>query len=145
MKILALLLVLSVPFILRAQDISWQNASAWKLYNFSSSHARQFHRDSLSAYGYIPMETDTMEYYLRRVEMIPRERSNGAVWMGDYWATCLLGDTTRILILSHYGGFFADFATGQYYELPLELRAAWHDYLNSKYLSLKREKQNSTQ
>jgi hypothetical protein len=83
-----------------------------------------------------------MRYYLAEVSLIPPDRSNGAVWMGDYWVSCQIQARQMHLRISRYGGFFEDVQTGTYYEIPMELRASWHLFLTHQLLALEESHNN---
>jgi hypothetical protein len=133
--ILLFLTLLSASSALYPQQ--WQNASDWRLYKFTTSQGRQFSRDSLHFYGYHPLSIDSLQYYLHGATLIPSEKTTGAAWMGDYWASCKLNDTLKIIRISRYGGFFVDLDSDHYYEIPLSFRASWHEYINRQYLAFR--------
>lgn len=72
-----------------------------------------------------------MRLFLANVRRIVT--SYGAVWQGYIVGTCEIDHQPRKVIFSVYGGFFLDATTGQYFEIPndLRLRSNWHTYLSS--------------
>jgi len=119
-----------------AQIPRWEKAVDWRIYNVSTSRARQFFPDSIGYYKYISIPGDTIYYYLNHLQQIPTTKTQGIAWMGDYWATCKWQDSLRFLRISRYGGFFEDMSSGLYYELPSDLRPSWQQYLTHQFLAI---------
>ena len=132
--IISLILVIQ-PVKIPASD--WKLASKWTIYNITSENGTKFDRAAMKEYQFKAMPLDTMREFLVGLAPIPREKSNYAAWMGDYYVSCLLRDTVRFLRLSRYGGFFVDLNTGQYYEIPLEKRTDWHLFLVDQFGAVK--------
>jgi len=68
--------------------------------------------------------------------VIPQAKSAGAVWMGSYWVSYLTDSHPHLLKISSYGGFFVDWNTGDYYELPIWERQNWLTYFSSAAVEL---------
>ena len=116
---------------------NWQNSSHWKMYDITTTRTKRFHRDSLPYYRALELKNDSMRSYLTQIRGIPPNESVGTAWMGDYWLTCNIDSTTKVLRVSRYGGFFVDFGTGLYYELPEDQHRSWQRYLNDRYIAVR--------
>jgi len=121
------------------QTLSWNNTSNWKLYDVTTRVNQYFERDSIPFYQSEPLPTDSVKYYLNQARSIDSSRSAGAVWMGDFWASCEYGGKLKIVRLSRYGGFFMDWDTGNYFEIPIDQRGPWHQYLTQQFLKFTRK------
>ncbi len=132
---MAITLFMGVPGF--SQLLNWEKASSWLMYD-TIGRERTFQKDSLSYYRSARMNDDTMKYYLSDVSPVPIEKTKGVVWMGYYRVSCQLLDTTRVLLISRYGGFFADLSTKVYYEIPVAERASWYEYFNQTFGSIAR-------
>lgn len=120
----------------KSQGIDWEAGSNWRLYD-TLSPQREFSPDSLNAYRYIELDQQSMLQYLKNDTLLPIERTKGGViWMGFYRLSCKFPDTTRILIVSKYGGFFADLATKRYYQIQMSNVSDWTGYINDKFSEL---------
>ena len=131
-----LILALISPNLAKPQTIDWQAGSNWRLYDTLAS-GRTFTLDSLDAYHYIALDRQVVRQYLQNDTLLPTNRTKGGVvWMGFYRVSCKFPDTTRILIVSKYGGFFADLATKRYYQIQMSNVGDWNTYINDKFSEL---------
>jgi|SRR6185437_2842916 len=135
LNLVILLICLSVPMIGMSQTMDWQQASNWRLYDTIGS-ADHFTIDSLNNYRYINLDQASMRGFLINDSLLPSERTKNAVWMGFYRVSCRIADKTKILIVSRYGGFFADLATRQYYQIPISQISDWNAYLDTQFSDL---------
>jgi hypothetical protein len=116
------------------QPIEWAGTSNWKLYDVTTKVNQLFDRDSIAFYRSEPLAVDSIKFYLSQVTLIDSSRSAGAIWMGDYWVSCEYRGKFKIVRLSRYGGFFMDWDTGNYFEIPIDKRGMWHQYLIHQFL-----------
>jgi hypothetical protein len=115
----------------------WMSATHWTLYSVSSDNGGKFDRSAVKDYRTGDLSLDTMRQFLQGFTIIPHEKSEYAVWMGDYYISCVLKESIKFMRVSRYGGFFVDLDAGQYYEIPLEKRSAWHLFLVKNFGALK--------
>ena len=116
---------------------NWLIATHWTIYSVTFENGDHFDRSAIKEYRSKELNLDTMRQFLNGCTIIPHEKSDFAVWMGDYYASCILNDTMRFIRLSRYGGFFVDLDSGQYYEIPAGKRSAWHFFLVKQFGALK--------
>ncbi|MEO5894064.1 MAG: hypothetical protein ABIQ31_27655 [Ferruginibacter sp.] len=130
-KLIVFLVVLVLTVKLNAQNIDWKNATNWQLYNTREIAAFDFTLATLKEFRSIPLNLDTMQAFLEKTEQWPKEKYS--MWSGLYVVTCELPNAgTRNIEISVYGGFFYDDKTKRYYQLPLEIRNDWLEYLSNK-------------
>jgi hypothetical protein len=133
-------IILSFIFLVKPVPIppeEWLSATHWTMYSITTANGAKFDRLAVKDYHSKMLDLDTMRQFLEGLTIIPHEKSEYAVWMGDYYVSCVLKDTMRIIRVSRYGGFFVDLDTGQYYEIPGEKRSAWHLFLVKQFGALK--------
>jgi len=119
---------LSLLFISAAgQDINWQKSSNWKMYKISGDKGLGYSADALSEFPFIEMNADTILHFARQASILPKDKYY--VWMGAYYVTCLVNDTIHKVDISVHGGFFYDERTKRYYQLPMNMRTDWMDWL----------------
>jgi hypothetical protein len=111
------------------QEIDWQKASDWKIYKVSGDKGLGYSVDTLRKCSFIEMMDDSVHYFMKQVEALPKE--NPPVWMGAYYASCVIESKVHKIDISVYGGFFYDELTHRYYRLPMHLGNDWMDWLNS--------------
>jgi hypothetical protein len=116
------------------QNIEWQNATNWRLFD-TISRSNRFNKDSLNFYRYALLDNLTMQRLLTNTDTLP-STAQGAAWMGFYRISCTIHDTTRLLFVSKYGGFFADVDTKQYFQIPIDNVREWNAYFDSKFSEL---------
>lgn len=121
------------------QTINWSIASEWKLYDVTTRVNQFFEKDSIPFYQSEPLLADSVKYYLSQARPIDSSRSAGAIWMGDYWVSCQYDGKLKIVRLSRYGGFFMDWESGNYFEIPIDQRGMWHQYLIQQFLKFVRK------
>ena len=126
------LLSLVVHRVCLAQEIDWQKADKWKIYNVGSRVGLTCSLDSLQNFKSIDLNIDTMRQFLAGVGAWPKNQNS--LWMGLYVLSCDLEGKKRKIIASTTGGFFYDDTSGRYYQLSEEKRSAWFDYL-TRYIS----------
>jgi hypothetical protein len=114
----------------------WIKGKNWRLYDVGNREIGDLRSDTLDRLPSAALSDDTLLSYLKDASMIPREKSAGAVWMGSYWVSYLNGSHPHLLKVSSYGGFFVDWNTGDYYELPIWERQSWLTYLSSAAVEL---------
>lgn len=135
-RILAIGALIVCLFSANGQVVDWKRSTQWRLLEPFHGSGGTIHGDSLNYSKYLVLEQDSMKRYLQDVSPISAARSNGAVWMGEYWVTCNYEDSAKVVRVSNYGGFFLDTATGIYYEIPMPLRAEWHTFLVKEFIDL---------
>jgi hypothetical protein len=134
--ILILLMPLISPNVAKPQAIDWQAGANWRLYD-TLPPERTFNIDSINTYRYIDLNQQAMRKYLENDTLLATDRTKGGViWMGFYRVSCEFPDTTRILIVSKYGGFFADLATKRYYQIQMSNIPDWNAYIDNKFSDL---------
>jgi hypothetical protein len=111
------------------QDINWQKASNWKIYRISGDKGLGYSVDTLQTFPFIELIDDSFHYFMKQIEALPKE--NRPVWMGAYYASCVIENKVHKIDFSVYGGFFYDESTHRYYQLPMYLKNDWLDWLNS--------------
>jgi hypothetical protein len=109
--------------------INWQQASHWRLYKIKDSVQFSISADSLSLFKDYQLRTDSMVNFLHGIEPLPAEEC--PVWMGGAVATCLYEGKIRKILISSYGGFFSDQASGTFFQLAGQMKDDWLDYINS--------------
>jgi hypothetical protein len=134
--VLVLLVTLISSHLAKAQAIDWQVGSNWRLYD-TLPQKRTFSIDSINTYRYIELDRQSMLQYLENDTLVSIDRTKGGViWMGFYRVSCKFPDTTRVLIVSKYGGFFADLATKRYYQIQMSNVSDWNAYIDNKFSDL---------
>jgi hypothetical protein len=129
MKHLPFLLLLILPGLAAlTQEPDWRKATHWTIYNVQGKSIWKLPIDSLDQYAHQPLNNDSMTTYLTNVSAIS---PHGAAWMGVYVTTCVLDNKKRKVDVSAYGGFFYDELLKRYFEIPVDLRRGWYDYLAS--------------
>ena len=119
------------PVFCTAQEIEWKSTTHWKLYNIFDDAAFRYPVDSLSFFKSIPLDDSTMKRFLKPASIWPKDKTS--LWMGLFTASFETADNkTRKLIISSYGGFFYDSAEKRYYELPMEIRKEWYQFINDQ-------------
>jgi hypothetical protein len=129
-KISVSILLTSFLFIRNAncQNVNWAETSNWKLYKIHEKRAFSYSIDTLINFKFALLNNDSMRIFLSNVSIIPYEKT--PLWMGFYVASCQLNDgTIKKIEIGTYGGFFYDEKEKKYYQLPLEIRKEWLDYL----------------
>ena len=134
------ILIFLVPLIstnlAKSQSLDWQSGTNWRLYDTLPPN-RTFNMDSLKTYRYINLDQQSIRQYLENDTLLPIDRTKGGViWMGFYRVSCEFPDSTRILIVSKYGGFFADLATKRYYQIQMSNISDWNAYIDNKFSDL---------
>lgn len=133
--IISLASLLSPTFAV-AQAIDWQAGTNWRLYD-TLPPTQNFNKDSVEQYRFVGLDDQSMCQFLQHDTLLPIERTkDGVVWMGFFRVSCNIQKKTRILIVSKYGGFFADLETKRYYTIPLANVSNWNDYIDSKFSDL---------
>ncbi len=132
MKLTPFLLVLFtlIKFdVCSGQEVIWKNSKNWKLYNIINKAGFTYSLDTLVSFQSTDLSNQTMHTFTNDISEWPKEKYS--LWMGLYIATCELEDgKPRKIIISNYGGFFYDQLTKRYYELPIELKDQWLEFLN---------------
>jgi hypothetical protein len=112
-----------------SQEINWKETKNWRLYDIQDKRAFNYPIDSLSNFKSTPLNSDNMLPFLSNVSLIPIERT--PLWMGFYVTTCQTKeDKIKKIEISIYGGFFYDEEEKKYYQLPLDIRKNWLNYLS---------------
>jgi len=115
----------------KCQDLKWDEAKNWQLYNLHSNKAFKLPIDSLNQYSSLTLNTDTIKLFGREIQQWAKSES--AVWMGLFLVTYETADgVKRKVVISNYGGFLYDPLTRQYYELAEDMRDQWYEWLNGK-------------
>ena len=109
--------------------INWQQTSHWRLYKIKDSVQFSILADSLSLFKNYQLQSDSMVNFLHGVLPLPADE--GPAWMGGAVATCLYDGKIRKILISSYGGFFYDQASGTFYQLPVQVKDRWLSYINS--------------
>lgn len=118
-----------------SQNINWENAKNWKLYNVQNNSAFRFSTDTLKKFESVDLDSDVMASFLSNVIEWPEDKTS--LWMGLYVVTCEFpAKTIRKIEVSFYGGFFYDEQTKTYFQLPLPIRNDWLDYFSSNFAKL---------
>ena|SRR5580692_57866 len=132
---LGFLLPLLLTNVALCQSVDWKSANHWQLYSIHSHGALNYSLDSLKKFKNVDLNSDSMQSFLRNAEPLPDE--NTPLWMGYYLTTCQFGNATiRKVIISSYGGFFYDETSKKYYEIPIDIRTQWLNYISEKYTSI---------
>jgi hypothetical protein len=109
--------------------INWQQTSHWRLYKINDAVQFSISADSLNLFKNYQLRSDSMAIFLHGIEPLPTNVS--PVWMGGAVATCLYDGKIRKILISSYGGFFYDQASNTFFQLPLQKKEDWLDYINN--------------
>ena len=119
-------------------QLHWEKSKEWTLYRYQGHRLFKIPLDSLQSFDSSPLDKDSMAIFLDTFKSLHPEAP--IAWMGGYIATCKLDGVIRKIEISNYGGFFFDEKTKSYFELPLDKRERWQDYLQQTYLDLTRRR-----
>jgi len=129
MKLFLIIILIFLGNRIFSQEINWKETRNWRLYDIRDKKAYNYPIDSLSNFKSTSLNNDRMLAYLSNVSLIPVERT--PLWMGVYVTTCQLKEgRIKKIEISTYGGFFYDVKEKKYYELPLDIRKNWLNYLS---------------
>jgi len=131
-RILTAILVLAIGC--GQGQVNWQQASNWRLYRITGNAIFSISVDSLRGMKSYPLRTDSMAGLLDSVHQLAADVK--PAWMGGTVATCTCDGKTRKIIISDYAGFFYDQSSGTYFQLSLQKKDDWMDYINSCVLKL---------
>jgi hypothetical protein len=125
-----ILLAFAILAFTRSQrPINWQQTSHWRLYKIKDAIQFSISADSLYLFKNYQLGLDSMTNFLHGV--IPLPADEGPAWMGGAVATCLYDGKIRKILISSYGGFFYDQASGTFFQLPAQVTDGWLSYINS--------------
>ena len=130
--ILSVLLFCNLSF---SQVISYEDSKNWKLYNLSKPEDFNASIELLKQARSVILEDDSMRIFLEKISEIPV--GHEPVWMGYYIVSFEKDGIIGKLQVGQYGGYFYDEKFKKYYQLPLELRKDWLNYLSAKASSLR--------
>lgn len=114
--------------------INWQQTSHWRLYKIKGSVQFSISADSLNLLKNYQLRSDSMVYFLHSADLMPANMR--PTWMGGAVATCLYDGKMRKILISLYGGFFYDQASGTFFQLPTQMKDDWLQYINGCLSSL---------
>jgi hypothetical protein len=121
-----------------AQNFNWAESKNWKLYDIHDESAFNYPLDTLRKFRNRSLNKDSMLIFVSNLTIIPIERI--PVWMGFYVATCEFNSgAIRKIEISMYGGFFYDEKEKKYFQLPVEIRKDWLDYMSDSAAALQSE------
>lgn len=128
-KILFIFLLIQISLSVCAQKTNWAATHNWKIYRLSGKQAYSYSVDTLSNFKSAKMGDSTIIAYLAQSKSLPKGK--GSFWMGVFIATYETSDKKlNKVALSNYGGFFFDFSSKVYYELPEKSRQSWYTLIN---------------
>jgi hypothetical protein len=137
-KLATIIFSILVQQTLISQTVDWRKSDNWRLYAINDDRALHFSIDTLRHFASISLNQDTMQYFLSRASMWPKE--DFSMWMGVFVATCKLnGKDERKVSISVYGGFFYDHNTRRYYQVDKDVRQDWLDFFNENLERVMRE------
>jgi hypothetical protein len=111
-----------------SQTVNWKGTNHWKLYALNKSDALLYPVDTLSQFGHITLDDNSMIGFLSNAKLLPK--SIYAAWMGFYIGSYeTIDHQLRKIIFSNYGGFFYDSFSKRYYEIPQELHNKWDEFI----------------
>ena|SRR5450631_3664451 len=114
-----------------SQIPSWENTKDWKLYDINRPDQFNISVDSLVHFRHVLLNSDSMINFVKSVSIISDLRR--PVWMGFYVISYTIENgAIEKIEAGQYGGYFYDEKTKKYYELPLEIRKDWLNYLSKK-------------
>ena len=96
-----------------AQEVNWQKATNWTIYNVQNKNIWNLPVDSLAKYSHTELNNDTMRLFMRNSTALSPKAN--PIWMGLYSATCEIDHQKRKIEISTYGGFFYDDYGKRYY------------------------------
>ena len=124
-----LLLTLFYCFRTFAQEVNWQKATNWTIYNVQNRNIWSLPVDSLAQFSHTKLNNDSMRLFLANITVIsPKENP---IWMGLYAATCIVDNIKRKIEISTYGGFFYDDYGKKYYQIPPNIQKDWLNFLGN--------------
>jgi hypothetical protein len=130
MKVILLLFLIFYSSFTHSQSIDWKNSKNWKLYNLYRNDAFKYPIDSLTNYKYVNLDDEVILTLLEGVKLFPDNLKN-VYWMGLYVATYEIGDVTRKVEISMYGGFFYDDFTKKYFQIETDKKQRWLNYFSN--------------
>ncbi len=134
MKYLIILLIVSYCHRAICQEINWQSAKSWKIYQLRGHGLFTYSVDTLRHFQSYSLNTDSMLRFVKDVTVVSLDSM--PIWMGVYVASCLLNGKVVKIEISKYGGFFYCEANRRVYQVPSALKNEWQDYLVVCYRSL---------
>jgi hypothetical protein len=118
-----------------SQEINWQQARHWKIYNIPTRTGFTVSADSLRQYESIALDSAKMIAFLKNATPLP---SAQYAWMGAFVTSCELSSAeTHKVLISTYGGMFFDENTKKYFQVPRELRSEWLEFLNEAIMKMR--------
>jgi len=137
--ILLLLLFSGAGF---CQHAKRADGSNWRLYNTFPRIVNYLAVDSLHCFPSASLDSETLNGFLKKATLVPKEKTVGVAWMSWYWVSYELNHSLFILKISNYGGFFLDQNSGTYYQVPVEERKDWLSYFSGQAVILEGKKSN---
>jgi hypothetical protein len=126
----SILIALTLLALTHSQEpIIWQKTSNWKLYKINDSVMFSISADSLNLFKNYQLQSDSIINFLDGVVTLPKVQ--GAAWMGGVVASCVYAGKVRKILISDYGGFFYDQESGNFFQLPAQVKDDWMRYINS--------------
>ena len=127
MKTILLVLMIGCALPATAQ-VDWHKTSDWKIYKVLSGNTFAIPLDSLSRFNSRRLQQDTVLGYIAESKILPD--SINPVWMGAWVSTYRYDGQVHKIQISAYGGFFYDQSSGRYYQIPMERKDDWMNYIN---------------
>jgi hypothetical protein len=108
-------------------QIDFTQSHDWTLYKANKTVIFKISPDSLSHLPSVPLNEDTIIYYLQGAKPLPT--GTKAEWQGGFLASCKFEGQIRKFLISAYGGFIYDTLSGLFYQLPNEEKDNWWAYI----------------
>jgi len=128
MKIIMVVLMLLNLFPSQ-EPINWQKTSHWQLYKINDRVMFSISTDSLKLFKNYQLQPDSIMNFLNGIIQLPKIQ--GVAWMGGVLASCVYDGKVRKILISDYGGFFYDQASGNCFQLPTQVKDDWMVYINN--------------
>lgn len=109
------------------QEIKWQTSDDWKLYGINNEIALRYSVDTLANFPFVEINRDSVLLFLKGAKSWVKGKTS--MWMGAYYATCVIAGVVHKIDISVYGGFFYDEMDKHFYQVPLHLIDKWKEWL----------------
>jgi len=115
-------------------QVKWNETLNWKIYKIPDQIIFRVSIDSLNQLKNYQLNQDSVIRYLGAADILPD--SLNPIWMGGWVATYEYKGQTRKMQISAYGGFFYDQTSRRYYQIPIDRKEEWMNYINHSLSSL---------
>jgi hypothetical protein len=112
----------------KAQQASWSDTKNWKVYVSAGPAVFTIPADSLSLKKSNSLNDDSVQFYLKSVQPLPKDRE--PTWMGAWLGSYETSDgKLRKIEIGTYGGYFYDVSSDRYFSLPRPLIRPWQKFI----------------